>query len=85
MWRDYEMGLHNYGAIVCKEWIKRGFKDTCLEKISLLGFNRGGYIPMWLNDAFCASHRSNLLRKDPVHYGKFGWTEPSTLPYIWPV
>ena len=32
-----------------------------------------------------ASHRSNLLRKDPEFYGKYGWTEPDNLEYIWPV
>ena len=32
-----------------------------------------------------ASHRSNLLRKDPEHYMQFGWTEPPDLPYVWPV
>ena len=32
-----------------------------------------------------ASHRSNLLRKEPAHYTQFGWTEPPDLPYVWPV
>ena len=42
--------------------------------------------PLWLgNESFHASHRSNLLRKDPIHYSQFGWTEPNNLPYIWPV
>jgi len=42
-------------------------------------------LPPWLGDrAFHASHRSNLLRKDPAHYGQFGWTEPADLPYVWP-
>jgi len=32
--------------------------------------------PPWLGKrAFHASHRSNLLRKDPVWYGQFGWKE----------
>ena len=35
--------------------------------------------------AFHASHRSNLLRKDPTYYGAFGWAEDATLPYVWPV
>lgn len=35
------------------------------------------------NDVFHASHRSNLLRKDPVWYSKFGWTETPDLPYVW--
>lgn len=41
--------------------------------------------PSWFgSEPFHASHRSNLLRKDPKHYGQFGWTESPDLPYIWP-
>jgi hypothetical protein len=41
--------------------------------------------PEWMgNEEFHASHRSNLLRKDSVYYGQYGWTEPPDLPYIWP-
>ena len=43
-------------------------------------------IQPWMgNNAFHASHRSNLLRKDPVWYGQFGWSESPDLPYYWPV
>ena len=28
--------------------------------------------------------RANLLRKDPVWYGKFGWVEDPATPYFWP-
>ena len=43
-------------------------------------------MPPWLgNEALHASHRSNLLRKDPGFYGRYGWTEPADLPYVWPV
>lgn len=42
--------------------------------------------PLWLgNKEFHASHRSNLLRKDFAWYNQFGWTEPTTLEYVWPV
>jgi hypothetical protein len=42
--------------------------------------------PSWLGNAeFHASHRSNLLRKDPEHYSQFGWQEPNDLEYVWPV
>jgi hypothetical protein len=42
-------------------------------------------VPYWMgHEPTHASHRSNLLRKDPVFYGQFGWTEPPNLPYIWP-
>jgi hypothetical protein len=41
--------------------------------------------PKWLGyEPFHSSHRSNLLRKDPEWYGKFGWNESPDLPYFWP-
>jgi hypothetical protein len=48
--------------------------------------NKSFSYPDWFgNKEFHASHRSNLLRKDPEFYGKYGWTEPHDLPYIWPL
>ena len=45
-----------------------------------------GSPPNWIGcDAFHASHRSNLLRKDATWYGQFGWQETADLPYVWPV
>lgn len=93
MWRGLEAWLAEYGLVVCREWIRRGYKDTCRTKIhaicseyDLVPFEDGSNGPSWIGDpAFHASHRSNLLRKDPVHYGRFGWTEPNDLPYVWPV
>jgi hypothetical protein len=42
--------------------------------------------PKWLGNAdFHASHRSNLLRKEPSHYSQFHWVESPDLPYVWPV
>lgn len=85
MWRGHTPSLVLYGCEVCLEWKARGFKDTCLEKISSFMAASRGTIPGWLGDeAFHASHRSNLLRKDAIHYGKFGWVESNDLPYIWP-
>lgn len=100
MWRGWECTLMEYSSAVCKEWVKRGFKDTCLNKIVVIhygglacshsvanrqqGYNE--YYTPWLgNEAFHASHRSNLIRKDPEHYKQFNWTEPNNLPYVWPV
>ena len=90
MWRGYEACLVEYGFAVCDEWsYARGYKDSCSGKISDLMLEHGfeySKDPPWLgNDAFHAAHRSNLIRKDPAWYGRFGWTEPSTLEYVWPV
>lgn len=98
MWLGYEFSLANYGLYICDEWIRRGFKDTCRGKIAqildkeplsglytLRGDSRFS-VPPWMGQhAVHASHRSNLLRKDPEHYGQFNWDEPPDLPYFWPV
>jgi len=87
MWRGYENALVFYGLEMCDEWISRGYKDTCYDKICnyLVMFSELAEPPWFGNEDFHAAHRSNLLRKDPIHYGQFGWTEPNDLPYIWPV
>jgi hypothetical protein len=84
MWRGHESGLAHYGYCICLTWRDRGFNDTLLDWFcARLG--EAGDRPAWFgNEAFHAAHRSNLLRKDPLHYSKFGWTESADLPYIWP-
>lgn len=106
MWKNNIISLGLYGLIICDEWISRGYKDTCYDKIMKITFdyaeinfpwkynrllNRAMHLlclevkPEWLGrEDFHASHRSNLLRKDPEWYGQYGWTESSDLPYIWP-
>lgn len=89
MWKGSEGRLLAYIFRCCCTWKCRGFQDTicskCLDLVhthpAFLGTNQ----PTWLgNPQFHASHRSNLLRKDPLHYSQFGWTEPNDLPYYWP-
>jgi len=72
--------LKLYHDIAIRVWKERGFKNTMKE------YNEEvSEFPGWLGDeAFHASHRSNLLRKDPEFYGRYGWNEPPDLPYIWP-
>lgn len=41
--------------------------------------------PWWLGlPALHYSHRSNLIRKDPEYYGRYGWKVEPDLPYYWP-
>lgn len=82
MWRGFEEALKQYSNIMIREWVERGYNNNMelypIQKVNLV-------YPSWLGlDEFHASHRSNLLRKDPVHYGQFGWTEPDNLEYYWP-
>lgn len=86
MWRGYEFALADYGILMCVEWFCRGYKDTCASKIAELGGSYSSETPPWLGvDVLHSSHRANLLRKDPIHYGKWGWTEAPVLGYYWPV
>lgn len=81
MWRGHEAALAQYMNICISEWRLRGYNNTMRE--IYLG---PAYPPEWLyTTEICASHRSNLLRKDPIYYAKFGWKEPPDLPYVWPV
>lgn len=87
MWRGYEVALAVYEMFICVEWTSRGYRDSCLEKIMAeVDPSRQSLIVPWRNfsDELYASHRSNLLRKMPQHYGTFRWTEPDDLPYFWP-
>ena len=86
MWKGYENSLVQYGQIICGEWLNRGFKDTCLAKITALeNKTKKTFCPLWLGvPEFHASHRSNLLRKDFGWYGKLGWLETPSSIYWWP-
>ena len=96
MWRGFERSLAHYAIAVCDEWRRRGFNDSLLSQFErasrdiLLTYcevspSSAFGTPPWLGDEDVhRSHRSNLLRKSPEHYGQFGWAEPSNLPYVWP-
>lgn len=92
MWQGYEPALALYGAIMCKEWKRRGYVDNLRPYFDgLLSVYLGDpgsrlLMPPWLYDKnLVESHRSNLIRKDADFYG---WQFPAVaadLPYIWPV
>lgn len=87
MWRGHAGWLVDYGLIICDAWLNRGYKDTCRDKIAKFEklFTSANAKPSWLgNEAFHLSHQSNLIRKDPSHYGPLFPGVPSDLPYIWP-
>jgi len=82
MWRGFETALRLYANLSICIWIERGYKNT----MELWPLKGQVIMPPWFgNEAFHASHRSNLLRKNPEWYGQFDWQEPDDLPYIWPV
>lgn len=101
MWRGHELLLVKYGVAVCDEWIGRGYKDTCRDKIIDLGKliptadlpAAFGSVreaqerePVWLgNKELHISHQSNLIRKDPIYYSPIFGDVPDDLPYVWPL
>lgn len=83
MWRDHENALSEYGMIICREWINRGFKDSLLEKFADYYLLFPQITPWWLGFAdLHDSHKSNLYRKDPIHYSQFA-DLGADLPYVW--
>ena len=82
MWRGHAGALALYHDFMIDEWVARGYKNT----MPHLWTGEDDFdMPAWLGDERVhESHRSNLLRKDPDHYGKYEWAEADDLPYFWP-
>lgn len=86
MWRGHETALALYGETVCREWIRRGYNDTMLERFVNLVDGETVTMPAWIGDAEVhRSHQSNLLRKDRDFYGPLFPGVPDDLEYVWPV
>jgi hypothetical protein len=99
MWRGHLEALGAYGLAIVAEWTRRGHADTCAATITADAASGGvstirdqtalaaaSELPSWLGDeALHLSHRSNLIRKDPEHYGPLFPGVPDDLPYVWPV
>ena len=83
MWRGHLGALKLYANAMIDEWVHRGWKNTM--ELYRVGVHEPRDMPAWLGDpAFHASHRSNLLRKDPAFYAQYDWDETPFLPYVWP-
>lgn len=93
MWTGYEPALAYYGFVICQEWLGRGYRGDetlrwfmlrCDEAFAFDPYSVERMPPWFGNPEFHASHRSNLLRKDPDHYRNYWPDEPDDLPYVWP-
>ncbi len=85
MWAGHENGLCAYGVTICEIWQAMGYKDTVLDKLSVICAPDLSDLPEWWGDErIHSSHRANLLRKMPDHYEQYGWTEDPNMPYYWP-
>lgn len=82
MWRGHEPFLTLYFNAALEEWARRGFSGTLQTRPAT-----GDLAPpfWWGDERLHGSHRAALLRKDPVHYGRFGWDDDPETPYFWPV
>jgi hypothetical protein len=86
MWMPNPAGLAAYGVAICREWIERGYRDTCLGKITnLIKPNAKDMPDWWGREDIIESHRSNLIRKFPEFYGPKWPGTPSDLPYVWAI
>lgn|SRR5574337_1375550 len=85
MWVNYPKHFVMYWNAITKELAARHVKVTVFPPVAHA--LKLAYVkPEWLGrEDFHASHRSNLLRKNPEWYGMLGWKEPPDLPYVWPV
>lgn len=82
MWLGHSNALKMYFNTMVEEWIGRGYNNT-MEPYVLRG---NIFLPKWIGTRrLHSSHRANLLRKDPEHYGRFGWKEEPAEGYYWPV
>lgn len=88
MWQGHSRALARYGLSLALEMHKRRWQ--CAAKWirwwqEQVDSSLPSESPWWLGQqAFHDAHKSNLLRKDPVWYGQFGWDVPDNLPYVWP-
>jgi len=81
MWEGYYWALVYYYNTCIEAWVKRGYNNN-MEKIPIQGTIKNPWFIGYNN--FHNSHKSNLLRKDPLFYGQYGWKVESNLFYSWP-
>lgn len=84
MWRGHRRHLWHYIKALHSEWLKRG-GNTHKSAIKVCDYLVEFAVdipiteidaPAWIGlEEVHSAYRANLLRKDPIHYGKFGWAE----------
>lgn len=87
MWTGHEHLLAVYGKEMCLEWIRRGYKDSLLQRFEEFCsmFPKKEQGPVWLGDErLHLSHQSNLVRKLPEFYSPVFPGVPDNMPYFWP-
>lgn len=93
MWRGYKFALCEYLIAGVDELAERGYayytRPWCVELYETreeLQYTTVFELPPWFgHEPLHASHRANLLRKDPSFYSRYGWKERPAKDYCWPV
>lgn len=83
MWREHVVLLECYHDVMIDEWMQRGYRNTMSKRYG--SWKQWPAAPAWFTPELVLSHRSNLVRKKPEHYGPLWPDVPDDLPYIWPV
>jgi hypothetical protein len=93
MWTGHTVALIKYGLTVCDVWRRRGFNDTCFDKLldmwddaCDLSDSAYPHLPAWWGRSDVHdSHRAMLWRKAPDLYPDFvGTFDDSIDGYVWP-
>lgn len=90
-WKHHEKLLTRYLGCIVVEWVNRGFEDNIWYQVNeefshlIVEDNKPIPFPWWVGfESYHLSHRSNLIRKLPAHYGVIWPSVPDDLPYYWP-
>lgn len=87
-WNGHERFLALYVDDMIAEWHVRGFTShvgSSQKVFYILAQLPDTGPPAWWGDpAIIRTHQSNLIRKDPHHYGPLFPGVPDDLEYIWP-
>ena len=85
MWVNDIDVLLFYRNTMLEEWMYRGFKSNRDFRHDVdMGTDSITYPWFMSDDRVILSHRSNLVRKLPEHYGSFGWHDYGVDGYYWP-
>ena len=91
MWRGHECALVFYAAVMTAEWTTRRQHRlsrphrSWLKLLAEHGAHHCDFTnPPWWGGPIHETHRSQLIRKRPEHYGQLFEDTPDGLEYHWP-
>lgn len=85
MWEGHHKALEVYLRYCALLWEDRGYKNNQVYGKDNFLLYPQDYPWWWNNPLIYISHRSNLVRKWPEFYSKYGWKDYGIEGYYWPV